>query len=738
MSMSLADSTERTERLPRASAPAVVPAPPLPPPRRTLVREVLMTQLAFAAVVGLIALVCVWSASNWVVRDNLNRWAARWIGEMESLGSGLYLDRGDDRFLALDNYIARFPEILYVRYYDDAGRVIYLEGAEQPRFAQLADSELAQLRNVAQKPVAYNIDQSLQPMVRISQAVVTQSIASADLFAAETLDDVSTKASVVGFVELGLDYSRYDQDLLGSILIGSAFVAVAFLLLLLAGRVMLRRAVQPLADMQGPLRRMAEGDLDIQVPTSQHQEIAAITRALETAATSIRERDQHLRRIANVDKLTGLPSRHHFMEMLADRLEKPVGSAAGALFFVDLDQFKYVNDTFGHHVGDAMLAQTAERLRSGVRKDDLIARFGGDEFVMFVAEVGDDRAEAIANKLIFDLREFPLSYGDQSFNVNCSIGVAMVPQPNGYTPDELVSQADFACRQAKAQGRNRISVFKPDETELESIKQDVGWQQKLVVALKNDSFVLHYQPIMSVATGETQHYEVLVRMDDEGELHYPNAFLSAASRFGMMQEIDRWVIAKALKELAIFRRTTPNLRFCINVAGGAFIDGGLASYVMQELGRNGLPASALILEITEQVAIGSFSDAVPQIRELIDLGCEFAVDDFGTGYSSLSYLKRLPVQYIKIDGVFIRRLTESRVDQTIVRAIADIARIMGKLTVAEFVGDEKTLALIREIGIDFAQGYFIGKPGSTLNSPGLTSQQVVPLNQARKKNIDRH
>jgi diguanylate cyclase (GGDEF)-like protein len=725
-------NTERTERLPRPQADAVA-LPVSTQPRRTLVREVLLTQLAFAAVVGLIALVCVWSASNWVVRDNLDRWAVRWIGEMESLGSGLYLDRGDDRFLALDNYIARFPEILYVRYYDRSGDVIYMEGAERPRFAALVGAELAQLRAAAQSQVAYRIDQSQEPIVRISQGVVTQSIASADLFAAETLDDVTTQATVVGFVELGLDYSRYDQDLMGSIVMGSAFVAVAFLVLLLAGRVMLRRAVQPLSDIQGPLRRMADGDLDIQVPSSPHQEIAAITRALQTAATSIRDRDQHLRRIANVDKLTGLPSRHHFMEMLGERLTRTTGNAPGALFFVDLDQFKYVNDTFGHHVGDAMLAQTAERLRGGVRKEDLIARFGGDEFVMFIADVANERAEAIANKLIFDLREFPLSYGNQSFNVNCSIGVAMVPIPNGYTPDELVSQADLACRQAKAQGRNRVSVFKADEHELESIKQDVGWQQKLARALKNDGFVLHYQPIMNVTTRETQHYEVLVRLDEDGELHYPNAFLSAATRFGMMPEIDRWVIAQALRQLAIFRRTMPNLRFCINVAGSAFIDGGLASYVMQELGRHGLPAAALILEITEQVAIGSFSDAVPQIRDLIDMGCEFAVDDFGTGYSSLSYLKRLPVQYIKIDGVFIRRLTESRVDQTIVRAIADIARIMGKLTVAEFVGDEQTLELIREIGIDYAQGYYIGKPASTLNLAGQSAQQVVPLNQARKK-----
>ena len=185
-----------------------------------------------------------------------------------------------------------------------------------------------------------------------------------------------------------------------------------------------------------------------------------------------------------------------------------------------------------------------------------------------------------------------------------------------------------------------------------------------------------------------------------------------------MQEVDRWVIDHAFQQLARIRATRPEVCLAINLSGSAFSDGGLGEFVKRKLGEHGVPANAFIFEITEQVAIGSFSEAVPQIRELKAIGCEFAVDDFGTGYSSLSYLKRLPVQYIKIDGTFIQRLTVNRIDQTIVRAIADIARIMGKETIAEFVGDDETLALIREIGIDYAQGYHIGVPTSTLQESG--------------------
>ena len=701
--------------------------------KRTLVREILFSNLAFAAVVGIIALSCIWWVSRWVVQDNLDDWATRWIGEMESLGAGFYVDPADERFLELENYLSRFPEIEYVRYYDLDGSVIYIESAmRQPATYPLLQAEqLKLLKTIAATDVNHHMNLDLEPLVRISQAVVTESIVSANLFTAQTMAELESQTTTVGFVELGLDYSAYDRDLFGGMFMGGGFVLLAFLMLTLAGRIVLRRAIQPLADMQLPLDRIAQGDLDVVVPSSSYREISVIGEALQTALEKIRERDRNLRKLANFDPLTGLASRYHFLERLGDKLnDLEQSSRTGALLFVDLDQFKYINDTRGHEAGDAILAQIAQRLRQVIRGEDLIGRFGGDEFLVFVSDVTSDTAEQIALKLMRDVRECPPAFGGVSFNVNCSIGIAMATRVSMYAPEELVSQADLACRQAKSAGRNRVNHFHSDGHALESIRSDVEWQEKLKSALKDDTLVLYYQPIMSMTDGNIEHYEVLLRMKDGAELCYPNAFLPAAVRFGLMLEVDYWVISKAFSVLAELRETRPKIRFSINITGTTLIDGSLVNFVKERLAEFELPASAVIFEITEQVAIGSFTEASQQILELRTLGCEFAVDDFGTGYSSLSYLKRLPVQYIKIDGAFIQRLSVNRVDQTIVRAIVEIARIMKKRTIAEFVGDEQTLTLIREIGIDYGQGFHIGEPRETLfNSE--QSGKVVPL---RRKN----
>ncbi|MEM8765926.1 MAG: EAL domain-containing protein [Pseudomonadota bacterium] len=709
-------------------------------PRRTLVREVLVSQLAFAAFVGLIAIGCVWWVSNWVVRDNLDDWAVRWVGEMESLGSGFFINPTDERFLELERYLSRFSEIEYVRYYDFHGEVIYFESAAEAPvlYPELKTASFDRLHDAALSTNAgdqrYAMEFSREPLVRISQAVTREAIISANLFSAQSLAELESEATVVGFVELGLNYGAYDRDLLSGVTAGSAFVLLAFLVLTLAGRVALRRAVQPLADMQQPLDRIAQGDLDVAIPRSIHREISAVGQALETALASIRERDRHLTQIANVDPLTGLASRYHFLEQLTARLAG--SNAQGALIFVDMDQFKHVNDTYGHQAGDEVLAQIAARLKQMVRKDDLLGRFGGDEFVLYVADIAAEDADALAAKMLRDLSEFPLVYDGASLSANCSLGIALVRPMHelaAVNPEELISQADIACRLAKSQGRNRACRYSPDEKHIESIKSDVEWQNKLKRALKGTGdtrLELYYQPIQRLSDGSVRHFEVLVRLREGDELFQPDQFLPSAVRFGLMRDVDHWVVDEALGQLALARRNQGDLRFAINLGGSAFTDGTLADFVLERLAVHKVPASAVIFEITEQIAIGSFSEAVPQLKALRSAGCEFAVDDFGTGYSSLSYLKRLPVQYIKIDGSFVQRLAVNRVDQTIVRAIADIARIMGKKTIAEFVGDAATLELIREIGIDYAQGYHVGAPAEEL--PGASSAAVVPFTAARR------
>ncbi len=695
--------------------------------QRTLVQEMLIVQLVFAAFVGAIAIGCVWWVVNWVVRDNLDDWAQRWIVEMESLGTGLYLDETDERFLELENYLVRFPEILYVRYYDSAGQILYVEQAanDVTAYPALTHEEFLLLSEDAE---THNVDTRYEPLVRISQAVVVEAIVKIDLFNADSMEDIETKSSVVGYVELGLDYDRYDRELLGSIVWGSIFVLLAVLAMAMVGRVALKRAMQPLIDIQNPLEAMAKGNLDIQVPESHHKEIANIGNALKTAIDRIQERDRNLRRLANHDALTDLPNRNHLIDELKQRMEQLViEKCSGALLFIDLDKFKHVNDSYGHATGDSVLIQVAARLRQFVRKDDLVARYSGDEFVIFIAGVNADRADEIARKLIQDLREYPLSHSAHAFSVGCSVGITVAPYPPIFTPEELISQADLACRQAKSNGRKRTSHFKADEGQLDSIKSDLDWQQKLERAIQQDDIVLEYQPIMNLATTNINSYEVLVRLNDNGKLHYPSAFIPAAVRFGIMQDVDRWVISHAFVELARVRKKHPGIVFNINITGDSFGDGTLPRFITETLEKNNLPASSIILEITEQVAIGSVSQAIPQIEELVSQGCQFAVDDFGTGYSSLSYLKKLPVQYIKIDGAFVQRLTEDKADQTIVKAVGDIARLLGKKTVAEYVEDAKTLSLVRELGIDYAQGFFIGKPSLTPWESVQTNSRVVQL-----------
>ncbi|MEQ8860880.1 MAG: EAL domain-containing protein [Pseudomonadales bacterium] len=597
----------------------------------------------------------------------------------------------------------------------------FAEGpAAEAAGAALSNAELADLDGRSgEDGYAYD-DVSLAPLVRLSRAIRVTSMASDGLFDVQDLAQAPTRSELVGFVELGLDYRFYDEQLVRSVLIGSAATALTFLVLMLVGRIALRRAVRPLVELQAPLRQLAAGDPQIDIPVSEHREIAAIAQTLRHAVASILRRDRSLRRLANYDDLTGLPNRRHFEELLAEALS---GSApadrdadADALLFLDLDHFKYINDTLGHTAGDIILRQVAARLAAAVSKDDVVARFGGDEFMLLLRDVSMTEARQIAERLLAEIRDYPLVFERRSFNLNGSVGISRLVAP--YTVDEVLAQADMACHQAKQDGRNLVRVFEPAAGALEVLQSDLDQLGKLKTALREDRFELFFQPILCLHSGEFSHHEVLLRLRDGDQLRSPGSFLSAATRFGLMRDIDRWVIGNALERLALLRKEDPSVRFTVNVSGASFDGGDLDQFVQQTLQRHRLPPSAVVFEITEQVAVGSFADASRQIRSLMDLGCEFAIDDFGAGYSSLNYLKQLPMQYIKIDGTFIGKIVDSPVDQVIVRSIAEIARTLHKKTVAEFVGDQATLEMVERLGIDYVQGFHVGMPGPSVSLAG--------------------
>ena len=432
--------------------------------------------------------------------------------------------------------------------------------------------------------------------------------------------------------------------------------------------------------------------------------------ALDDTIRALRKREQHLLHLANHDPLTGLYNRHR----LIAELETEILSCAGtkkrsALFFIDLDQFKYVNDTCGHMAGDELLKLAALQIRHGVRAEDFVARFGGDEFVVLLKDISRQDAKVVATQVLELMRSLKHVERDRVFHVQCSIGIAAISGER-FSAHELIAQADIACQTAKAHGRNRAEVYSVAEKRSEAMARDVDWMQRIRAALDSDGFVLYYQPLLHIKDGEVTHYEALLRLDAGDRLVSPLTFLPAAVRFGLMADIDRWVLARAIRALAEFGAEDPRLHLAVNVSSFAFEDDGFAAHVRGQLRDHKVSGDRIVIEITEQLAVRFAVQTDRQVAMLRDLGCRIAIDDFGTGYSSFSYLKRLPVDYLKIDGSFIKGLVRDRVDQSMVRMVGEVARAAGMQTVAEHVHSAAALSLLAKYGIDYAQGFFIGRP----------------------------
>jgi diguanylate cyclase (GGDEF)-like protein len=694
--------------------------------RRSLIGEILALQILFAIFLCASAIGFLWWTSGWVVEDNLHNWGEQWGSELDDLGMPLYTSLDEERFLRVERFVNAFPEIAFVRYYSTDGEVIFTGRTNDsdisiPRLdADHLDRLMRISHTATDDAIVIEKAEKGMPLVRVSKPIWTQSLADDGLLDFDLENATTGEPQLVGYAELALDFRNYQGQLNQNILTASLFGIIVLLLLTLASSVVFRRAMRPLAQLQKPLEELAHGSTDFKVKTTGHREIVAIADAVNTTVTALNERDKMLWQLANTDSLTGLISRHRFSELLTEELTRVSSrTEPTALLFVDLDQFKCVNDALGHAAGDRFLKETAERLKIGVRKHDIVARFGGDEFTILIPEIQREEAEAICQALVKDLREHHFMEGGQTFSVPCSIGVTLFDS-NALPADDLMAQADMACHDAKAKGRNRVQFYELTDKEMNQKTADAGWSQQIKRALKENLFVMHYQPIVDIRSGRATHYEALLRLKgDDGELVPPMAFLPAASRFGLMQEIDEWVIRNALTSLAEFRKRQKDLRFTLNISGTIFEDENLFPFIEKHLADNGLPPDCMILEITEQVAVRNLGGARRQIETLSEFGCKFAIDDFGAGYSSYSYLKSLPVDYIKIDGSFIRELATDKVDKTIVKSISQIAKATHKLTVAEHVGDAATYDLLLDLGVDYAQGFYVGKPAAELTKPEL-------------------
>jgi diguanylate cyclase (GGDEF)-like protein/PAS domain S-box-containing protein len=422
---------------------------------------------------------------------------------------------------------------------------------------------------------------------------------------------------------------------------------------------------------------------------------------------------ERLKRLAEHDGLTGLFNRSYILDEL-ERLVARVKRnehASCALLYIDLDNFKYVNDTLGHAAGDRLLTEAAAILSRRARKSDLVARLGGDEFVVIVHDTTPDQIEAMADSFRRHLADYGFQHEGRTVTVGCSIGVALVDH-RCVSHTEALSHADLACHLAKRAGRNRVHMFTDRDAEnVSTMSLDMGWSRRIRDAIDRDRFVLVGQPVVDTRTRETACHEILVRLHDEnGSLIMPSGFLPTAERFGLAAEIDRWIIAHAIHQLAAARRRDPGLRYAINLSAQSLTTPALADVITQQLAITGLDGSALTFEVTETDAIADMGTAVEFLGRLRALGCKTALDDFGSGLSSFAYLQELPVDAVKIDGRFVRHLASNPVDLAMVKAMNDIAHALGKITVAEFVEDEDTFSLLGEIGVDYGQGYHLGMP----------------------------
>jgi len=435
-----------------------------------------------------------------------------------------------------------------------------------------------------------------------------------------------------------------------------------------------------------------------------------------------------LQNLADMDSLTSLYNRRYFTSEL-DRLVERAHRRkfySFALLFIDLDNFKYINDSYGHHVGDRVLIEVSMLLQSNVRKGDLLARLGGDEFAVILYDVDREMSVNIANKYLEQISKFTFYERGKVLDIGCSVGVGMIDQ-SIKNKDDFLMRADFACQLAKQSGRNRVYAYSHDDDQSKDrMLGHIGIAQTIRDAIRKDSFRLLMQPIRSTIDNKIFCYEILLRMIGENDQEImPYGFLSSAERFNLMVDIDRWVVRHAVHLLSDYQKQDPDMMVSINLSAQSLGDIEIIKIIEEALDRFNFPASSLLFEITESVAISHMDKACLFLEYLRDLGCKTALDDFGAGYSSYAYLKDLPADYVKIDGAFVRDMDTNELNFAMVKSMHDIATVMGKKTIAEFVENSAVLKLLKEIGIDYVQGNLLGKPS---NEPVVDhNENIIPL-----------
>ena len=502
----------------------------------------------------------------------------------------------------------------------------------------------------------------------------------------------------------------------------AALIATALLALRLG-----RDITLPIMKLANAVDKIGKGNLDVRVQLDGNDDelrilengINGMVSKLHLAHDNLQEQvlqaTAKLSYQASHDMLTGLINRREFEA----RLERALSSAQHqarehALCYMDLDQFKIVNDSCGHVAGDELLRQLTLHLQQEVRERDTLARLGGDEFGLLLENCPQDKALELAETMRKTVQDFRFSVGEKNFMVGVSIGIVMINHESDNVVS-LLTAADAACYAAKDNGRNRIHLYQMQDSELAKRRGEMQWVNRIHLAIAENRLQLYFQQIKPLQNTEQEglHVELLLRMiDEKGQCILPMAFIPAAERYHLMPMLDRWVMENSFRLCESY--IAPDIgklqTWAINLSGASLSDASFVQYLKTYLKANPVLAQTLCIEITETAAITNLGAANMFIKELKLLGCRFALDDFGSGLSSLNYLKNLNVDYLKIDGAFVKDMADDAIDLAMVEAINKIGHQMGLLTIAEFVDSERVLFKLKELGVDFVQGNWIHKP----------------------------
>ena len=496
-------------------------------------------------------------------------------------------------------------------------------------------------------------------------------------------------------------------------------VLMGLIVTITLGWMITRSVERPLGYLSRLTAEIAAGRLPSISKSSDSSEFSALINKFADMVSALKDKDaevarahSQLKKTAVTDALTGLYNRRAFETSLVRIVENARHSQRRhAMCYIDLDNFKIVNDSCGHIAGDQLLLQVTSLIQARVRGNDVLARLGGDEFGLLISDVNEEQALGVAEDILGIIRSFRFSWEDKIFTIGASIGVVMIDEKIVDRID-VMRQADIACYTAKNLGRNRVHLYRSSDCQGIALNEEVNWLDQLNYAFRHRRFRLWYQDIALARHPEqVQHREILVRMENaEGKIIAPGAFVPVAERYGMAGDLDRWVIEATFRYLTHCPREDAALVYSINLSGLSLNDASMLTFIVEALAKYGVTAQKICFEITETAAITNLTQARAFIEQLKDVGCLFALDDFGTGVCSFQYLQQLSVDFIKIDGAFVAGLHQHHLNVSIVSSIQNIATALGRKTIAEYVLDDHILETVREIGVDYAQGYAIGPP----------------------------